>query len=186
MDTSLLVLKGDTESIDTAISLRLPIWQVALAMYEDHPLNGVGVHGFRYAYPDYARPDDPFVHINDGTGALHAHHLWLEVAAETGSLGLAGLAAAMMLLILRWWRAPRTARRMALPWALVLLALLFPLNTHVPAYSLLMSVLLCLYGALYCAACADVTARAGRMDDSAGAADPHAQATNHSRHTRAP
>ncbi len=169
MDTSLLVLKGDAESIDTAISLRLPIWQVALAMYADHPVTGVGVHGFRYAYPEYAQPGDPFVHINDGTGALHSHHLWLEVAAETGSVGLAGLAVAMILLLLRWWQAPWPARRMALPWALVLLALLFPLNTHVPAYSLLMAVLLWLPAALYCAACADVTARPGRADASAAA-----------------
>ncbi len=153
MDTSLLVLKGDAESIDTAISLRLPIWEVALKMYAEHPVNGVGVHGFRYAYPRYALADDPFIRPDSATGALHTHHLWLEIAAETGSVGLLGFAAAMGLLVMRWRQTPRAAQRLALPWMLVLAALLFPFNTHVPTYSLLMSVLLWLTAALYCAAC---------------------------------
>lgn len=164
MDTSLLVLKGDTESIDTAISLRLPIWEVALKMYADHPINGVGIRGFRHAYPDYALPGDPFVPPGSTTGALHSHHLWLEVAAEAGSIGLIGLFAAMGLLVRRWRQTPRAVQRLALPWMLVLAALLFPFNTHVATYSLLMSVLLWLTVALYCAACGDAAVRAKAGD----------------------
>lgn len=164
MDTSLLVLKGDTQSIDTAISLRLPIWEVALKMYADHPINGVGIRGFRHAYPDYALPDDPFGPPGSTTGALHSHHLWLEVAAEAGSIGLIGLVAAMGLLVRRWRQTPRAVQRLALPWMLVLAALLFPFNTHVATYSLLMSVLLWLTVALYCAACGDAAVRAKAGD----------------------
>ncbi len=167
MDTSLLVLKGDTESIDTAISLRLPIWEVALKMYADHPINGVGIRGFRHAYPAYALPDDPFVSPGSTTGALHSHHLWLEVAAEAGSIGLIGLVAAMGLLVRRWRQSPRAVQRLALPWMLVLAALLFPFNTHVATYSLLMSVLLWLTVALYCAACGDAAVRAKAGDGAA-------------------
>lgn len=168
MDTSLLVLKGDTESIDTAISLRLPIWEVALKMYADHPINGVGIRGFRHAYPDYSLPGDPFGPPGSTTGALHTHHLWLEVAAEAGSIGLIGLVAAMGLLVRRWRQSPRAVQNSALPWMLVLAALLFPFNTHVSTYSLLMSVLLWLTVALYCAACDDtaVRAKAGEVSES--------------------
>ncbi|HHM06106.1 MAG TPA: O-antigen ligase family protein [Gammaproteobacteria bacterium] len=151
LDKSLLVLQGDKASVDTAISHRLPIWTVAIAIYADHPVNGIGMHGFRYAYVNYAQPDDPFVNPKTGTGALHAHQLILEIAAETGSFGLVGFIIALFLVLRLGLRAPPAARPALLPWGLMLLALLFPLNTHVPAYSQLLSVLLWWATALFVA-----------------------------------
>ena len=156
MDKSLLVFKGDEASINTAISQRVPIWRVALAMYRDHAINGVGINDFRFAYPDYALMDDPFVHLetqDEEIGALHAHNIWLGIADETGTIGLVGAVGFVVILIVLWRRTPLMTQREVLPWALALLALLFPFNTHVGAYSLLMSALLWLLVAIFCAAC---------------------------------
>jgi O-antigen ligase len=133
-------------------------------MYEDHPINGVGVNDFRFAYPNYALPNDPFVHLesqDEEIGALHAHNIWLGIADETGTVGLIGAVGFAAVLIVLWRRTPLPAQREALPWALALLALLFPFNTHVAAYSLLMSALLWLLVALYCAACENGMADGG-------------------------
>src|SRR5690606_32655333 len=55
---STAALGFDRAGLDHALSGRLPIWEAAVAMGADHPLNGVGVRGFRDAYPDYAGADD--------------------------------------------------------------------------------------------------------------------------------
>lgn len=65
---------------DEASSYRLTLWNTSLSMVAANPLNGVGVKGFRYAYPEYAAPDDYYLSENeDGqvTGAYHAHQIVL-------------------------------------------------------------------------------------------------------------
>jgi O-antigen ligase len=59
-----------------------------LCLIEQHPWNGVGVRGFRHAYPDCAAADDRFLDRTQDIGALHAHQWMLEVLSETGGLGL--------------------------------------------------------------------------------------------------
>jgi O-antigen ligase len=88
-----LVMTQDIESaIDYASSWRMPIFKNSIVMYKAHPVNGVGVRAFPVAYPHYAPPDDyHVVRHEDGTGATHAHNIVLEVMADTGSIGLAGL-----------------------------------------------------------------------------------------------
>jgi O-antigen ligase len=135
-------LSGDPAALDHALAGRLPIWRTALAMAAAHPVNGVGVRGFRHAYARYAAPDDPWVDPRSGVGALHAHHWLLEVASETGLFGmlcwLLGIAAAW-----RAWRLTTAApRARAAPAAIALVATLFPLNTHYAVYSSFWSLLL--------------------------------------------
>ena len=43
--------RGTESAVDAASAGRLSIWRTALAMWHAHPLTGVGVRGFRYAYP---------------------------------------------------------------------------------------------------------------------------------------
>ena len=131
---SAAALQGD-DGLDHALSGRLPIWQTALDMSAAHPFNGVGVRGFRDAYPAYAADDDPWRGFDGDAGAFHAHQLVLEILAETGALGLlCWLSAAV--LALRQLRAAEAQRRLrALPVSLALLAMLFPLNTHYAFYS---------------------------------------------------
>ncbi|HEY5673710.1 MAG TPA: O-antigen ligase family protein [Malonomonas sp.] len=134
--TSMLIFSGDVRLIDKAVSKRVPIWTTAWHMFQDNPVNGVGPRSFRYAYNDYAAEDDPWNNSNnDGTGAMHGHSMLVDIACETGSIGLVSLAIVYLLLIRAWLRAKREARFFASPFALCLLAALFPINTHFAFYS---------------------------------------------------
>jgi O-antigen ligase len=60
---------------------RLAHWIAGLRMFFDHPLLGVGIGNYAQAYPQY------FVTIfTDPLG--HAHNYYINIAAETGSIGL--------------------------------------------------------------------------------------------------
>lgn len=135
VDRTAAALAGDSEAIDHALSGRLPIWHTALAMGAAHPFNGVGVRAFRYAYPEHAAPDDPWVQADSGQGAMHAHQLLLEVWSETGALGLLAWLLGAVCAWRGWRAAPAAARHRAAPAAYALCAMLFPLNTHYAVYS---------------------------------------------------
>ena len=66
---------------------RVHLWRVALAMFSDHPLLGVGTGRFAFFFPEYSsltpREFGPFW----GT----AHSLYLQVLAEQGIVGLLAL-----------------------------------------------------------------------------------------------
>jgi len=142
------VLSGDSEGLDVALSYRLPIWRAAGGMIAAHPVNGIGVRGFREAYPQFVAEDDHWMQ-GDNRGAFHAHHWLLEVLAETGVLGLTCWLTGLGLLYRRWRRASAALREQARAPALAVLAALFPLNTHLALYSTFWSgVLLLLLGLL--------------------------------------
>nr|WP_193570571.1 O-antigen ligase family protein [Luteibacter yeojuensis] len=131
-------LSGTAAGVDTALTGRLDIWTTALRLYATHPVNGVGVRGFRVAYPSMAAPGDHFLTIEkcgEGEGACHAHQVVLEVATETGTIGLLAWLAAAVFAVRTWWRAGAVARARAFPPTVALVAILFPLNTHMAFYS---------------------------------------------------
>lgn len=125
----------DRASIDYALADRLPIFEAAARMASAHPVNGVGVRAFQEAYPAHTVPGDKWLLMGDGRGATHAHHLLLEIAAETGAIGLLCWLLGLGLLWRYWHDADAVQRRRALPWLLGLLAMSFPLNTHLAFYS---------------------------------------------------
>jgi O-antigen ligase len=149
---TLLMLRGTPGAVDEASAGRLRIWTTAGRMIAAHPVAGVGVRGFRYAYPQYADAGDAFVAADGEEGAMHAHQVVLEVLSETGAIGLllwiAGAAAA----IRAWRRADADARRRAFTPGLALAAMCFPLNTHLAFYSAWWGLLFWWLLALYFAA----------------------------------
>jgi O-antigen ligase len=155
MQRSLLVLHGTDQSIDTALSGRLDIWRTSVAMVAAHPVNGVGVRGFRYAYPQYAPANDWFVVSGEacgvGEGACHAHQLVLEILTETGTIGLLLWLAALALALRAWWQVGEAARARAFPVTLALAVMLFPLNTHLAFYSAWWGLLFAWLLGLWCA-----------------------------------
>jgi len=155
MARSLLVLQGTDQSVDTALSGRLDIWQVGVAMTAAHPVNGVGVRGFRYAYPQFAPADDHFVVSAEacgvGEGACHPHQLLLEILTNTGLLGLALWLAAAGLAWRAWRRVGAAARARAFPASLALGVMLFPLNSHLAFYSAWWGLLFAWLLGLWCA-----------------------------------
>ena len=154
IERSLLALQGTDAALDEASAGRLSIWGTALAMSAAHPLTGVGVRGFRYAYPEYAAVGDRFVDAAGETGAAHAHQIVLEVLSETGVIGLVGWLVGVWLALRAWWRADAGARARALAPGLGLLAMCFPVNTHLAFYSAWWGLLFWWLLALYCAALA--------------------------------
>jgi O-antigen ligase len=128
-------VQGTGDSIDRASSDRLPIFTAAVEMYRHHPVNGVGVRAFPVAYPAYAAADDPHLAKSGGTsGATHAHNIVLEVAADTGSIGLAGLLLGILFAVRSWRRSTPAQRQDAFPFVLALGLILFPLNSHFALY----------------------------------------------------
>jgi O-antigen ligase len=153
VERTLLALQGTEAALDEASAGRLSIWRTALAMGAAHPLTGVGVRGFRYDYPDHAARGDRFVEQAGGRiGAAHAHQIVLEVLSETGVFGLLSWMVGASLALRAWWRADAAARERARAPALALVAMTFPLNTHLAFYSAWWGLLFWWLLALYCAA----------------------------------
>jgi len=152
LEQSMILTQGTKEAVSVASSLRMPIFKTSLAMFEAHPVNGVGVRAFPKAYMEYAADDDIHILSSGGkSGATHAHNLVLEVMSDTGSLGLLGLISGF-LLVLRFWRSMTPARRNeAFPFALALALVLFPLNSHFALYGTYMSSLIWILFGLWAA-----------------------------------
>jgi len=143
VETTLAITEGTSAALDEASSLRLPIFSNALAMYRDHPINGVGVRAFPVAYLEYAAPDDPHVAALGGErGARHAHNVLLELMADMGTIGLLGMVAGMLLAWRRWTAMSPDQRQAAFPFVLALVLVLFPLNTHFAIYGTYISTLI--------------------------------------------
>jgi O-antigen ligase len=152
---TLPALSGTSEGVDAALTGRLDIWTTSLRMFAAHPVNGVGVRGFRYAYPAVANPGDHFLTMEkcaEGEGACHAHQVVLEVATETGIIGVLAWLAAVVLAVRTWWRAGTVARYRAFPATLALVVILFPLNTHMAFYSAWWGLLAAWLVSVWCAA----------------------------------
>ncbi len=86
------------------------------------------------------------------TGASHAHQIVLEVLSETGAIGLLFWLAGAGFAVRAWRRASAAARERAFAPALALVAMTFPLNTHLAFYSAWWGLLFWWLLALYCAA----------------------------------
>jgi O-antigen ligase len=149
---TLLVLRGNEVAVDEASAGRISIWRTATEMWQANPITGVGVRGFRYAYPEYAAPHDRFVDTASDTGASHAHQIVLEILSETGAIGLVLWLAGAWFALRAWLRADPPARARALAPGIALAAMCFPLNTHFAFYSAWWGTLFWWLLSLYCAA----------------------------------
>lgn len=161
---------GEQADVDTALSGRARIWGAAACMARTHPVNGVGARGFREAFAACDPAPGQRAAWGDGP-ALHAHQLVLEVASETGALGLLLWLAGAALAWRAWRFADAAARLRARPAMQALAITVFPLNTHLAFYSTFWGGLTLLLAALYAgsllasspdAADADGTAYYGR------------------------
>jgi O-antigen ligase len=141
-------MSANEQGVDAALSGRGRIWSAALCMLREHPINGVGVRGFRDAFTGC--DPQPGVVAAWGTGvALHAHQIVLEVLSETGMVGLLIWLAGAALAWRAWRYADNAARTRARPAMLALAVSVFPINTHLAAYSTFWGSVLLLLAALY-------------------------------------
>lgn len=68
---------------DTSSTLRIALWESTVAMILDKPLLGIGWGSYWLVYPDY----DFFLN-NPAATIVHAHNMYLHIAAEIGIPGL--------------------------------------------------------------------------------------------------
>jgi len=114
------------ESLNRFTSGRGFLIDASLKMIQDRPLTGVGLNAFRPAYPLYAQLTPHGLRDKP----THAHNIYLELTAETGLIGLAGLLLAIGL-GWRWFVVASPERRaLAAPYGATLVVMLFPLTTH--------------------------------------------------------
>ena len=153
VERTLAMTQGVESAIDYASSWRVPIFTNSITMYRAHPVNGVGVRAFPVAYPHYAPPEDfHVVRHEDGTGAKHAHNIVLEVMADTGTIGLAGLLLGFVLALRAWRSMSAPNRQEAFPYVVALVLVLFPLNSHFAIYGTYLSSLIWVLVGLWAAA----------------------------------
>ena len=68
---------------DTSSTLRIALWESTIAMILDNPLFGIGWGAYWLVYPEY----DFFLN-NPAARIVHAHNMYLHIAAEIGIPGL--------------------------------------------------------------------------------------------------
>lgn len=124
------IFSADVSQIDRATSYRVTLWRTGLQIIADNPVNGVGPRGFRKVYKDYAAADD-FWLARGTQGQTHPHLLIMEVAVETGMIGVLGLLLFLWLLWRHLWRQAGAGLPL---WLLVAAVAWFPLNMHLAFY----------------------------------------------------
>ena len=129
---------GERELFERAVSWRLSIWETAMNMWSEHWLNGVGPRGFRYAYLEH-NPERDYYLLRDGSyGAAKTPHLQLlEIATETGVIGLLGYVVLAMAFFARLRRLERDSFTSVYPYALTLIVALAPFPGHLGFYGAL-------------------------------------------------
>jgi O-antigen ligase len=145
---TLAITQATEAALNEASSLRVPIFRASVRMYKAHPINGVGVRAFPEAYREYADADD--YHLQNARNdenrtshdATHAHNVVLEAMADTGSIGLLGFLAGMVLGWRRWRHMTPAHRHEAFPFVLALVLILFPLNSHFAIFGAYTSMLI--------------------------------------------
>jgi O-antigen ligase len=130
---TLLILEGDLVSIDTALSRRVGLWLASSFLFQQHPINGIGPRGFRYALEEKGEAfertgiegSEPYV-------STHPHLVILEIAAETGVFGILGY------FLFFWWvlhgLRPLRNKTKEVAWISALAAACFPLNMSMAIY----------------------------------------------------
>ncbi len=124
------LFSNDYDTINRATAVRLPIWETAYTIFKSNPVNGIGPRGFRYAYKDYASPDDWFVSVN--VIPTQPHILILEILAETGLIGFLGYLIALYFII-QIVKRSRNKESM-FPFFIPVIIALFPFNAHMAFY----------------------------------------------------
>lgn len=106
-----------------AVVERMAHWQAAWEMWLAHPTFGVGIGNYAVVYPAYALPrwDDPLG---------HAHNYFLNIAAETGTVGSVAYLLLWLAAFWQGWRAVRASSGIWRSLAAGLLGTLVALSVH--------------------------------------------------------
>lgn len=95
---------------------RVALWTQAVDLIRSHPLTGIGMGAYEFVAP-YAPPYSPQA---PGLDVPHAHNVFLQVALDTGLLGLVGFVGVLVTAFAAAWRAQRAKIAAPLPLALLI------------------------------------------------------------------
>ncbi|MEM7467382.1 MAG: O-antigen ligase family protein, partial [Pseudomonadota bacterium] len=132
LQTTLSALNSDYETLDIATSRRLTLWDTGARIFKSSPVTGIGPRGYRYAYNDFAAPNDYWI-ARHGKGQTHPHLMGLEVLVETGLVGLLGLIMFFVFVFRAMW-ARRGRDSDSVVWLALAVVAWFPLNVHLAFY----------------------------------------------------
>jgi O-antigen ligase len=111
---------SQTSAVETNTRARFLYWATAIEMWRARPLTGVGAGGYEGAMPE-ARiafnqrwPDSPLAAINENYLSGAAHNEYLQILAETGTIGFALFLLFAGALV---WTAVRALKRSRSPLA---------------------------------------------------------------------
>jgi O-antigen ligase len=102
--------------VDTSVELRLGAQRVALEMFLDNPLIGVGASNYPPLYQEYSQR----LGVTAVASEFYPHNLYLQVLAETGAVGLVVFLPAVLgplLALERKRRAMRSSATAAPEWS---------------------------------------------------------------------
>jgi putative inorganic carbon (hco3(-)) transporter len=101
------VLPGSEEVLrpDSSFGKRRVVTGVAWRMFVDRPLLGVGAGNYTTRFHDYVEEVGSAVREYEADEAHYAHSLYLEIAAETGALGLLAFGAVLVVCFVSLRRA---------------------------------------------------------------------------------
>jgi putative inorganic carbon (HCO3(-)) transporter len=91
--------------VDDSVELRLGAQQIAFEMFLDHPFAGVGAGNYPLQYEAYSRR----LGVRAVASAFSPHNLYLQVAAETGLLGLLTFVPPVLVLLVALHMARRAS-----------------------------------------------------------------------------
>jgi len=136
VDQTLSVLTNPTrEGLDQALSLRLGIWEDAVAVGASSPVIGTGVNNFRFAQPLLPNPSmvwsnstNPEKHALQGPS--HTHQIFLEAWSGAGAAGVMGLIILFSAVTVTSLKSFKAGNLAAIAALLAFWAGFLPLNTH--------------------------------------------------------
>jgi len=119
------VINGDLKAIDKFSSGRISLWETSSRMYISHWINGIGPRGYRHAHGDY-RPIEGKYNTEFPNGATHPHFALLEIATETGTIGIIGIIFAIYFIFKPLNGLSKEEKLNAFPWMLGALIAIVP------------------------------------------------------------
>lgn len=109
-----------TSATEPNTRVRFLFWGIALEMWREHPLVGVGANNYDTAYPQaralfsVRNPASPLVAMHEEMLVERAHNEYVQILAELGIVGFALFLTFCGALAVATWRALRRSRQSAL------------------------------------------------------------------------
>jgi O-antigen ligase len=132
LQTAAVLQQFDRDTVNRALSLRLDVWEPALAMAAERWVVGYGPSEFERQVGEHLAADSPFA---GETRIMHAHQVLIEILLGTGVVGLAAFLAYYAWLMRYLWLQRRGAASFGWGCLLAFLLLWLPFGSQKDFYS---------------------------------------------------